>query len=198
MRIFQTKVDPALGKKPLTQIVAEQQAAEYIASVSAAPAADPVAQVAKIHAVAAPLSESLGIPKTPTTAADSERIIAALRAGKLAEQDRAEKWRAFALKYGGKPIEGTGINLAGTAGIVGFVLVVAAVVAFPPLGYILLRVLPLLWGYFKQTSAAIEHFVASGRDPDEKLRGELSSKMDQAQKTLIRRRFGRQKAPTPA
>lgn len=194
-RIFQAKIDPKLAEKPGAQIEAERQAAVFIRDTSATLAADPARQVAKIHAVAVPLANSLGEPLQAVRADDSDRIIAELRAGKLAEQEKAEKWKAFAQKYAGKPIEDTGINLAGPAGLVGLVLVVAACVACPAIGFALLRVIPVLWGYFRRTTEAIGEFAASHPDAGEKLAAKLSTKMDAAHKRLVKKRAHHHRIP---
>jgi hypothetical protein len=201
-RVFQAKIDPTLAQRSPEQVEAERAGAEFIEQKSAVPVttiAEAANAFAEIHVVASGLSSSLGEPKQVVTLNDHARIVAALKAGKLAEQQKAEKWKAFALKYADKPIEGTGFSLAGPAGLVALAAVIAACVAFPPIGYALIRMLPVLWGYFKQTSAAIEGFVKDGNDPDEKLRAQyLGRKMDEAQKKLVRQHFKRATLPPGA
>lgn len=191
MRVFQAKIDPALAEKPPAQVEAERRAAAFIRDTSAAPAANPVAQVAAIHAVAAPLSASLGEPKEPVTAEDKDRIIAGLRQGLLAEQKKAEQWKAFARKHAGREIEGTGLNLAGPAGLLALVGVIAACVACPALGYLLLRLLPLLWGFFRRTTTALHEFATEHPDAGEQVAQKLSARMDEAHKKLVRARAPR-------
>lgn len=186
-RVFQKKIDPKVAEKPAAQIEAERRAAAYLRDVSAAPAPDTVAQVAQIHSVAMPLASSLGEPKSPVTPADQAAIIAELRAGKLAEQKKAEQWKAFAQKYAGQPLEDTGINLAGPAGLLALAGVVAACIACPAFGYMLLRMLPLLWGYFRRTTSAVSEFAAAHPAAGEQLKATLSRKMDTAHKTLVQR-----------
>ena len=154
--------------------------------------------MAAIHAVAVPLSSSLGQPKTAAAPADQALVIAELRQGVLAEQQRAEQWKAFAKKHAGKPIEGTGLNLAGPAGLLALAGIAAACIAFPAFGYLLLRVVPILWGYFTQTTAAIGGFVAERKDAGEDLKLKLSRKMDGAQKRLVRLRYARPPGVNPA
>lgn len=187
-RIGQAKIDPKLAEKPAQQVEAERRSAALIADLSAAPTANPVGRIAEIHAVAVPLSASLGEPLKRATVFEAPAVIADQRAGIQAAQSRAEKWKAFATKYAGKPIEETGINLAGPAGLLGLVAIAAACVACPAFGYVLLRVLPLLWGFFRSTTAAISNFAEANPVAGSELKVELSRKMDTAHKRLVRLR----------
>lgn len=194
-RAFQTRIDPKLAEKPGTQIEAERRAAALIRDTSATLARDPAAQVATIHAIAGPLSSSLGEPHVSPSAVDKDAIIAELRQGKIEEQKRAEQWKAFAQKYAGRPIEDTGINLAGPAGLLGIVAIAAACVACPALGWAFLRALPLLWGFFRRTTEAVGEFAKSNPDAAEKLAATLGNKMDAAHKALVRRRASAHRVP---
>jgi hypothetical protein len=187
-RVFQAKIDPKLAEKSADQVEAERRAAAYIVQASAAPASNPAAQVANIHAVAVPLSSSLGEPQLPVVAADQAAVIAALRQGILAEQQKAEQWRAFARKHAGREIEGTGIDIAGPTGLLVLAGIVAACIAFPPIGYVLLRALPLLWSFFRRTTAAIGEFGQENQDAGKQLAAKLSRRMDEAHKKLVRKR----------
>jgi hypothetical protein len=187
-RVFQAKVDPKLAQTPSEAVEAQRAGAAFIRQKSATVEPNPTQQIQQIHEVATGLSASLGEPKKPVTAADYERTIAELRSGQLAAQARAEKWKAFAAKYAGKPLEDTGINLAGPAGLLGLVGLVVACVACPSLGYLVLRVLPLLWGFFRHTTSAIDEFATEHADAAECLKGKLSRRMDAAHKALVRRR----------
>ncbi len=187
-RVFQAKVDPELAKKPAEQVEAERRGAKYIEQKSATLEANPAAQLSAIHAVAVPLSSSLGEPKKTVTVEDQAKIIAELSSGLLAEQLKTEQWRAFARKYAGKPLENTGINLAGPAGVLGLAGVAALCIACPAVGYLLLRVVPLLWGFFRRTTSAIDDFASAHKDAGEQLKATLSRRMDEAHKSLVRRR----------
>lgn len=184
-RVFQAKVPEDKGK-PAAQVEAERSAAAFIVQKSAVPEPDPAAQVAVIHQVAVPLSASLGEPKKPVVAEDKDAIIAGLRKGVLAEQQKAEQWRRFAQKYAGKPLEDTGVDIAGPTGVLVLVLIVAACVMFPPVGYVLLRALPLLWGFFRRTTEAVGEFVKEHPDAGDQLKVKLSRKMDFAHKKLVK------------
>lgn len=185
-RVFQAKVPEEKGK-PAAQVEAERSAASYIAQKSAAPEPDPVAQVAAIHEVAVPLSSSLGEPKKPVVVTeDKDAIITSLRKGVLAEQQKAEQWRRFAIKYANKPLEDTGFNLAGPAGLLALIAFAAACVVFPAFGYLVLRVIPVLWGFFSRTTSAIGEFVQENPDAGDQLKTKLSRKMDEAHKKLVR------------
>lgn len=186
-RVFQKKVDAEMAQKPAAQVEAERQGAKFIVEASAAISADPAQQIADIHSVAIPLSSSLGEPKKQIKIADQIAVIKALESGLRAEQKKAEAWKAFATKYAGKPLEDTGINLAGPAGILGMVGIIAACIACPAFGYAILRLLPLLWGYFRRTTAAINEFAASNPDAAEQLKDTLSRRMDEAHKALVRK-----------
>lgn len=184
-RVFQKKV-PTESTPPPVTTEAQKQAAAFIADVTAPPVAEPAKTVEKVHEVATGLSASLGEPKKRLTAADYEKVIASLRAGLQAKDAQLERWREFGRKYGGKPIEDTGINLAGPAGLIGLVAVVAACVAFPPIGYAILRLLPLLWGYFRRTTEAIGEFAKANPDAGSKLAQTLGDRMDSAHKRLVK------------
>jgi hypothetical protein len=93
-------------------------------------------------------------------------------------------------RYGGTPLEDTGINLAGPAGLLGLIALIAACVAFPPIGLLLLRTLPVLWGYFSRTTQAIGEFTAAHPDAGEELKVNLSRRMDEAHKALVRHKTG--------
>lgn len=197
-RVFQAKIDPKLAEKPAPQLEAERRSAALIVDLSAAPTANPAGRIAEIHAVALPLSASLGEPLKRATVFEAPAVIAESRAGLLASQRKAEAWKAFAQKYAGKPIEDTGVNLAGPAGLLALAGVVAACIACPALGYLLLRVVPLLWGFFSRTTSAVAEFAEEHPAAGLQLAGKLSNKMDAAHKALVKRRAVRISDLVPA
>ena len=186
-RVFQKTVPTDTGPAPAV-VESQRRAAALIVDLSASLSADPAKQVSDIHAVAVPLSVSLGEPLKRATVFQAPDVVASLRKSSLDAQAKAEKWREFARKHGGTPLEGTGINLAGPTGIVALIAVIAACIAFPPIGYILLRALPVLWGFFRSTTSAISEFTASNPDEGERLKLTLSRKMDAAHKRLVKTR----------
>ena len=186
-RVFQKTVPTDTGPAPAV-IESQRRAAALIVDLSASLSADPAKQVSDIHAVAVPLSVSLGEPLKRATVFQAPDVVASLRKSSLDAQAKAEKWREFARKHGGTPLEGTGVNLAGPAGLLGLIAVVAACVAFPPIGYVLLRALPVLWGFFRSTTSAISEFTTSNPDEGERLKLTLSRKMDAAHKRLVKTR----------
>lgn len=187
-QVFQKKIEAKDGQKPKIMVEAERRAAKFLAFKSRVVEPNPAKQIAEINAVAEPLSASLGEPQAPVTVTeDKDAVIADLRAGVLSQQKQADKWKAFALKYAGKPIEDTGINLAGPAGLLGLVAVVAACIAFPPIGYAMLRVIPLLWSFFRRTTSAVNELATSNPDAAEKLKDKLSRRFDNAHKKLVAR-----------
>lgn len=187
-QVFQKKIEAKDGQKPQIMVEAERRAAKFLAFKSRVVEANPAKQIAEINAVAEPLSESLGEPKEVVTVTeDKDAVIADLRAGVLSQQKQADKWKEFALKYAGKPIEDTGINLAGPAGLLGLVLLIAACIAFPPIGWAILRALPLLWGCFRRMTAAVNELATSNPDAADQLKAKLSVQMDKAHKKLVAR-----------
>ena len=186
-RVFQKTVPTDTGPAPAV-IESQRRAAALIVDLSASLSADPAKQVSDIHAVAVPLSVSLGEPLKRATVFQAPDVVASLRKSSLDAQAKAEKWREFARKHGGAPLEGTGVNLAGPAGLLGLIAVVAACVAFPPIGYVLLRALPVLWGFFRSTTSAISEFTTANPDEGERLKLTLSRKMDAAHKRLVKTR----------
>lgn len=197
-RIFQRKVDGADAVKPAAQVEGEKRAAAYIAKVTAPPVANPSRVVEQVHEVAGPLSNSLGQPAEPVTADDKDAVIASLNAGLRAKDAQLDRWREFGRKYAGKPLEDTGINLAGPAGLVGLVAVAALCVAFPWIGWALGRALPLLWSFFRRTTEAVGQFTKANPDAGKKLGSFLSDKMDAAHKRLVKRRADAHRITTVA
>lgn len=187
-RVFQKKVEAKDGEKPAAQVEGEKQAAAYIVARTTPPVADPVAAVADVNQVATGLSVSLGQPAKAVTLADKDAVIASLTAGLRAKDAQLDKWRTFARKYAGTPLEDTGINLAGPAGFLGLVGVIAACIFVPGFGYVLLRLLPLLWGFFRRTTEAIGEFAKSNPDAGKELAATLGDKMDKVHKRLVKAR----------
>jgi hypothetical protein len=186
-RVFQKTVPTDAGPTPAV-VEAQRQGAKFIERKSAAPEANPTKQLAAIHAVAQPLSRSLGEPAKPITDEDTRRTIEGLERATIEAQAKADRWREFSRKYAGTPLEDTGVNLAGPAGLLGLIGVIAACIAFPPIGYVLLRALPVLWGFFRSTTSAISEFTEANPSEGERLKLTLSRKMDAAHKRLVKTR----------
>lgn len=195
-RVFQKTVPTDQGPSAST-VEAQRRSAALIADLSAPGLNVTVnaegvkfltGRIADIHAVAVPLSASLGEPLKRAQAFELPAVVEASRSSLLEAQALADKWREFSRKYAGKPLEDTGIDLAGPAGSLGLIGIVALCVAFPPIGYVLLRALPLLWGFFRRTTEAIGEFTAAHPEAGDTLKATLSRKMDAAHKTLVRRR----------
>ncbi len=187
-RVFQKKVDGKDGEKPAAQVEGEKRAAAYIVARTTPPVADPAGAVVDVNQVATGLSASLGQPEKPVTVADKDAVIATLTAGLKAKDAQLDKWRAFGRKYAGTPLENTGVNLAGPAGFLGLLGVIAACVFVPGFGYVLLRLLPLLWGFFRRTTEAIGDFAKSNPDAGKQLAATLGDKMDKVHKRLVKTR----------
>ena len=185
-RVLQAKIDPKLTEKPAEQIEAERQGAQFIRDKSNAPEVDVVEQLKVIHAVAVPLSSSLGTPEEPKRGVTPHETIKALQRGLMAQQRRTEQWKAFAIKHAGAEIEGTGFNLAGPAGLFAFAAIIALCVLVPPIGYMLLRMLPVLWGFFRKTTNAVAEFAEKRPDAANDLAVTLRGNLDSSHKRLVK------------
>lgn len=186
-RVWQQKVPAAQSEKPPGQIEGERRGAAYIRLRSTPPVPDAARAIADIHPVAEALASSLGEPQHPPAVDDKAATIAALHVGLQAKDRQLEAWKAFGRKYGGMPIEGTGISLAGPAGLIGLIALIAACVAFPALGYLVLRVVPVLWGALRGTATAVEHFAAAVPHQAAVLESHLAQRHTPAQTRLFRR-----------
>lgn len=188
-RVFQAKVDAKAAEKPKAQVEGEKRAAAYLVARTTPPVVDPPAAVADAHQVASGLAASLGPPAEPVTASvdDRDSVIASLRAGLEAKEKQIDQWRAFARKYAGKPLEDTGINLAGPAGVLALAGVVAACIAVPGLGWALLRIIPVLFGMVKRMTAGIESYARDMPEEGERLKAAyLGRKMDTLDKRVVK------------
>lgn len=189
--VGQKKVPTAESAPPIVTTEAQKKGAAFIRNRTRPPVADPKKVVEEVHEVASGLVASLGEPKDQPTVEDYAKTVAALQQGLQAKDAQLERWREFGRKYGGKPLEDTGINLAGPAGLVGLLAVIALCVAFPSIGYLVLRLLPVLWGYFRRTTEAISEFATGNPDAGRRLATTLGNKMDRVHKKLVRKRAGK-------
>jgi len=185
-RVFQAKVPEV--KQSTEQREAEKRAIAVIDEVTSPPVADTAKAVETVHAISAPLRASVGEPEKPVTRNDADKIIGELRRGIKDRDEKIEAWKKWAKKYSGKELEETGINLAGPAGLAALVGIIALCVVFPAFGYVLLRALPLLWGFFRRTTSAISEFTLANPDAGEKLKVQLSRRMDDAHKKLVKKK----------
>lgn len=192
--VFEEKVDPKKTEKPAVQVEGEKRAAKFIEVRTAPPVVDAPAVVADVHAVAKGLTASLGEPAEEVKAEDKDAILRELRGALVAKDRQIEAWRAWARKYAGKPLEDTGINLAGPAGLLALAGVVAACIFVPGFGYVLLRVLPVLWGMVRRMIVGIESYAAELPAEGEKLKqAYLGRKMDTIDKKIVKARKTRLK-----
>lgn len=187
LRIFQKKIDPSLAEKPKQQVEAERRGAKLIEVKSAAPAPDAVRQVAEIHAIAVPLSASLGEPAQPVRLEDQAEVIAGLEKGLLAAQKKADAWKALARKYAGHTIEGTGLDIAPVGGGFGLLLLVAGCIFVPGFGSLVLFVIRRLRGTVQQVAQGIEQFKAANPDQADALGQFLGTAMDSTHKAIVDR-----------
>lgn len=183
-RVFQKKVDPKMADTPAAQTEGQKRAAAYIVARTTPPVADPIVAVQDVHQVATGLSASLGQPAKPVTVEDKDAVIASLRAGLAAKDAQLERWKKFARDYANKPIEDTGINLAGPAGVLAFAGVIAACIFVPGFGYVLLRLLPVLWSALKRAVGLVEAAARKAPDVVAELKQALPQKEDGARKAI--------------
>lgn len=187
-RVFQKTV-PDNTAKPPAQIEGEKQAASYIKVVTTPPVADPAKTVQDVHEVATGLSASLGEPKKPVVAEDKDAIIAAQREGLLAKERQLDAWKAFGRKYAGTPLEDTGINLAGPAGLLGLLGVIALCIFCPGFVYVVVRIIPVLWGAARRMTVSIESFTRENPEAGSKLKTQyLSRKLHDSHKAFVKAR----------
>lgn len=187
-RVFQEKVDVRKVEKSSEELEAEKRAAAFIKVRTTPPVPDAPAAVRDVHQVATELSSSLGEPRVEVKLEDKEKILAELREALVEKDRKIEAWRNWARKYAGTPLEGTGIDLAGPAGLLAFAGVIAACILVPGFGYLVLRIVPALWGLVKRTAVGIESFAADHASEGELLKqGYLGRKMDTRDKKIIRR-----------
>jgi hypothetical protein len=186
-RVGQQKVDPKLADKPPEQTEAERRAAEYLSLRSLVLEPDARQQLLDIHNVATPLSASLGKSQAPVTIEDKDAIIAALTKGILAAQKKDEAWKAFARKHAGRPIEGTGVDLAPWGGGAGVLLLVAGCIFVPGLGSFVLFVIKRLRGTIQQMAQGVEEYAIEHPGKAKELKEYFTSAMDRPAKAIVKR-----------
>lgn len=189
IRVFQKAVpsDAKATEKPAAQIEGEKKGAAFIREATKPPVGNPAKTVEEVHEVATALSASLGEPAKPVSAEDKDAIIASLRDGLKAKDAQLEKWRAFGRKYGGTELEGTGIDLASFLGVGGLLGVIALCVFVPGFGWVLLRLVPVLWGSLKKIAVSVDALKVTEPDAAKTLLPIFSGQMDGLHKQVIRR-----------
>jgi hypothetical protein len=185
-RVFQKKIDPEMSATPPAQVEGQKRAAAYIRERTAPPVSDPVQAVSDVHAVAENLSASLGEPEHPVKSDDREIVLSSLRDGLRDKEKQLDAWKAFARKYADKPIEGTGINLAGPAGLIGLVGIAAACVLVPGLGWAVLRLVPVLWSGLARAAGALESAAQKAPEVIAEVKKSLPQKEKDPVRKLIR------------
>ena len=182
-RVFQKKVPVEQASPEILE--GQRQGAEYIEQKSASPGADPVKTIEEIHAVAAPLSASLGEPAKKITVDDREVVIASLKKALLAEQKRADDWEKFSQKYAGTQLEGTGIDLATPGVFLGVGTLIALFIFVPGTLSVALFVMSRLRLTLQQTVKSVEEFAAENPEAAVSLKARQSSNLDRAEKALV-------------
>lgn len=195
LRIFQKKV-PTDTEKPSVQVEGEKRAAELIQLISAPPVAHPEVAIVAVHEVATGLSNSLGKPLIPVKLEDQTNIINELRSGILAKEKQLEGWKAYGRKYGGMTIEGTGFDIGPLLGTGGLLGVIALCIFVPGFGFVILRVVPVLWGMVRRMATGIEAYSTALPAEGAKLKHAfLGRTMNEIDKRVV---DGRKKKIKPA
>lgn len=188
VRVFQKKV-PTNTEKPPVQVEAEKSAAELIQLITTPPVKNPEKVVGDVHEIATGLSNSLGKPEVPVKLEDQSRVIADLRNGLLAKDKQLEAWKAFGRKYAGKELEGTGVDLGPWLGTGGLIGVIALCIFVPGAGFVILRVVPVLWGMVRRMATGVEAFaVAMPAEGDKLKHAFLDRSMNEIDKTIVKKR----------
>lgn len=183
VRVFQKTVPVEQTAPEILE--GQRQGAKYIEQKSATPGADPIKTIADIHSVAVPLSTSLGEPKKPVTVEDKDKVIEALKKANLAEQRKAEDWKKFAQKYGGREIEGTGIDLAAPGAFLSVAGIVALFVFVPGTLTVALFFIRRLRLTLQNTVKSVQEFAEENPEAGAKLLARQSSNLDRSEKKLI-------------
>jgi hypothetical protein len=163
----------------------QRQGAKFIEQKSADPGEDLALALFDIHAVATPLSSSLGQPAKTVTVKDKDAAIRSLQKSNLAIQKKADDWKAFALKYQGKDLEGTGINLSGIGGFVGLGTILALIIFVPGGFTVFLFIIRRLRSSLTQVAQSIEEYATKNPDGAKDLKTRLSSNLDRAEKSIV-------------
>lgn len=177
--IFQKEV-PAPIVKPVKQIEAERQTADYIARV--------VEKPPELKPLAVSLSESLGHPEKPLVGAIDDvetRMVKAWEKVLLQDQQQRESLDSLLAKYGGKKIEGTGYNVFGFTMSGAVIILVILVILFPPIGIILWSVFKRLSGALASTVKGVSNYIKENPESGQKLKGYLKDTQDLAHKKII-------------
>jgi hypothetical protein len=175
-RVAQAKVPEPIVKSE-KQIEAERQAADLIARKIETPV--------ELKPVAQELSSSLGepikdSPKAPDVA------LAGLREGQLRQQAQITQLNQRLLKFQGKEIEGTGINLFAPATSLGVVGLIAACIFVPGFLTFVLFFIRRLFATIRVLVSKIQDFESVEPDAAAKLKDSLSRGMDEAHKAIVR------------
>jgi hypothetical protein len=182
-RVFQKKVPVEQASPEILE--GQRQGADYIEQRSASPGADPIKTIEEIHAVAAPLSASLGEPAKKVTVNDGDAVLASLKKALIAEQKRADEWKKFSQKYGGTQLEGTGIDLAAPGALLGVGTLVALFIFVPGTLSVALFVIRRLRLTLQQTVKSVEEFAAENPEAAASLKARQSSNLDRAEKAIV-------------
>lgn len=188
VRVFQKKVPADLTEKPAEQKEGEKRAAAFIQLRSAPPVGNPGQAVAEIHEVSNGLVSSLGLPDVPVKQDDFLKIIAELQNANIAKDKQLEAWKAFGRKYAGKELEGTGVDLGPWLGTGGLIAVIALCVLCPPIGWAVLRGVPILWGMVRRMATGVEAFAKAKPKESDKLKVFLGQTMNELDKRIVKSR----------
>ena len=173
MRIFQAQVPSAVFKSE-DHFESERISAEFLARTLPS---------SETKEVAVSLSSSLGVPKDSKN--NPSEISENLNSEIIKFQTNQKTLNDKLIKYSGKEIEETGIDISKPFSITTIVLLIIAVVAFPSLISILFYLLKQSRSAIKAISEGIENFSASTPEGALKLKECLSSSMDRKHKQIV-------------
>ena len=173
MRIFKAEVPSAIFKTE-DHLNSEKVSADYIARTL---------PQSEIKQVAVSLSSSLGVPEKSND--NPKQISNNLNSEITKFQSNQKSLNEKLIKYSGKEIEGTGIDISKPFSITAIILLIVAVVAFPSLISLLFYLLKQSRSAIKAITEGIENFSASTPESAFRLKQCLSSSMDKKHKQIV-------------
>lgn len=181
-RVFQKEVREGVHKEVTEDI---KQASEYLSK------SPDVKNGAKV--VAVDLSSRVGLPERPLS--DPANVTSELRKGEAEYQKDLAGLNRWLDKYQGTELEGTGLSLWGTGGIVIILVVIGLCILVPALIPLVINLIQIAAGtsraVLKQTSTAMVHaindFKRENPDAAEELKGYLSKRMDGNSKAIVKK-----------
>ncbi len=164
------------------QVELERKTADYIARK--------VEEPPQLKSMARKLSESLGRPKKqisdsdPVEETENDNLIDWQKV-LLAQQEQLDKLNKALVKFEGKKIEDTGVNVFGFSMGGAAIALVVLCVLFPPVATVLWVIFKRVSGALFATAQGIKNYVKDNPDAGEKLKVYLGNAQDKAHKEII-------------